>query len=144
MELAKAQIRAVFDRGKEESNIGCFGDEIGACPLCASPVKRKRSFYGCEGYKEKGCKFSIPTYLCGKAINIDLAQELLTKKKTGILEGFHSKKADRDFSAALRGKAAVCPSFFLSQMRKTADQRENRLRLFRIQGGLRLPDSLSE
>ena len=102
VELAKAQIRAVFDRGKEESNIGCFGDEIGACPLCASPVKRKRSFYGCEGYKKKGCKFSIPTYLCGKAINIDLAQELLTKKKTGILEGFHSKKADRDFSAALR------------------------------------------
>ncbi len=100
--LAREQITAVFEDGKNESDIGCFGDTVGLCPLCASAVKRRRSFYGCSGFREQGCHFSIPTFLCGKAITVGLVKQLLEEKKTGVLSGFLSKKTGKEFQAALK------------------------------------------
>lgn len=101
VDLAKEQIEAVFEKGKGEQDIGLFGDVIGACPLCGKPVKRKRSFYGCEGFAETGCKFAVNTFICGRAITVDMMKELLERGQTGVIDGFVSKNK-KEFSAALR------------------------------------------
>ncbi len=100
--LAKDSIIEIFEKGKEKNDIGCFGDVVGTCPICSSPVKRRRDFYGCEGYKEKGCKFSVNTFICGKTISVDILRQLLKNGKTETLDGFVSKKSGKTFRAALK------------------------------------------
>lgn len=100
--LAKEQIREMFGFVGGESDTGFFGDEVGVCPLCGGKVVRRRGFYGCGNYKEKGCKFSVNTEICGRPIPKDLLALLLREGKTPVLEGFLSKKTGKPFSAALR------------------------------------------
>jgi DNA topoisomerase-3 len=99
--LAKEQIVAIFDGMDESEDFGFFGDEIGSCPLCGESVVRRRSFYGCSGYKKNGCKFLMSTVLCGRTIPSSAARQLLKGEKTEILEGFKSKKSGKTFSARL-------------------------------------------
>ncbi len=100
--LAKDQIVAVFDLDKEnaDGSTGFFGDTVGKCPKCGKNVSQRGRFYGCEGYKD-GCKFTINTYICGKAIPMSAVSALLEGKKTEILTGFISKKSGKFFDAAL-------------------------------------------
>lgn len=100
LSLAEEQIKAVF--GDQSVDIGLFGEEIGSCPLCGGKVVRRRNFYGCEKFKETGCKFSVNTYICGKAITLPIVRDLLTNKKTALLDGFISKKSGKPFSAVLK------------------------------------------
>lgn len=85
---------------------------MGVCPLCQSTVSRRRTFYGCDGYAEKGCKFSVNTYICQKAISLPIIKELLEKGETSLIEGFISKKSPKPFSAKLKldeqGKTVFC------------------------------------
>ncbi len=98
--LAEKQIQTIFD--DQSINIGLFGEEIGLCPLCGGKVIRRRTFYGCENFKETGCKLSINTYICGKAVTLPIVKELITKKETALLNGFISKKSGKTFSAVLK------------------------------------------
>ena len=102
--LAETEIRQVF---KEEINdpasgqfCGYFGDKAGVCPLCGKDVVRRRYGYRCDGSKD-GCPLQIPTVLCGRNVTIAEAATLLTEGKTGLLEGFISKKG-KPFTAALK------------------------------------------
>lgn len=99
--LAKQEITEAFRACDGQSDTGYFGDVLGACPLCGKDVRRMRSFYGCAGYKD-GCKFSVNTYICGRAISVSSLQKLLTDGKTPVIDGFLSRKSNRPFSAALR------------------------------------------
>ena len=101
--LACDEIAAVFrdaDR-EEESGTGFFGDEIGECPLCHSAVRRTSFGYGCAGYKEKGCRFSIRMKILGKLIPKTVAATLLRDKKTPLITGFVSQRTGKTFDASL-------------------------------------------
>lgn len=112
--LAEAEIAAVFAnqtgeiaRG-EDRNTGFFGDVIGVCPVCGNEIKRFRSFYGCAGYRENGCRFSLNTVICGKTIPVSQMKKLIAEGKTDVMDGFVSPKSGKSFSAAFKlenGKA---------------------------------------
>lgn len=107
--IAKEEIAAVFEAGKEGSSIdtGFYGDSVGICPLCGNEVVKGKYSYGCRGYKE-GCKFRINLSICSRAIPIHQAKKLLSEGKTDLIEGFVSPRTKNAFSAALRledGKA---------------------------------------
>jgi DNA topoisomerase-3 len=95
VDFAKKEISEYFSSEDlpidEDTNIGFFGDEVGKCPLCGGEVKRTRYNYGCAEYKS-GCKFNIPTYLCGRNVSISNARLLLSTGKTSKIKGFISKK----------------------------------------------------
>lgn len=99
--LAKDAITAAFHACDTDADTGYFGDILGTCPLCGKDVRRMRTFYGCSGYQD-GCKFSVNTYICGKAISTANLKKLLQEGKTDPIDGFLSKKNQRPFSASLR------------------------------------------
>ena len=101
--LAKDEIAAVFaQKDDTKDDIGFFGDVIGSCPLCGEPVRRMRSFYGCAGYKDKGCKFSVNLVICGRSISTEHIKALLNEGKTGVIDGFRSARTGKHFDAALK------------------------------------------
>ncbi len=101
--LAESEIRAVFDAAKEEgeSGIGYFGDTVGTCPLCGSAVRRTSFGYGCAGYKENNCKFTVKMKILGKCISVTDVRKLLLEKKTEVLTGFVSNRTGKSFDAML-------------------------------------------
>ena len=109
--LAADDIRDIFVKKEtsaaEDTDIGLYGVEVGACPLCGRPVVRGKFSYGCTGYKE-GCAFRVNTVICGRIISVKHMQALLSEGKTPVIQGFVSKKSGKAFDATLRleeGKA---------------------------------------
>ena len=109
--LAANEVRTVFEKKdlppEEDTDIGVFGEAVGACPLCSKPVVRGKFSYGCSGYKE-GCNFRVNTSICGRVISAANMRLLLETGKTSKIKGFVSKKTGNPFDAALRlesGKA---------------------------------------
>ena len=101
--IATREIAEVFEQSKQGSDdIGFFGDVIGQCPLCGSDVRRFRSFYGCTGYKEKGCKFSVNLVICAHPISTIQVRALLNEGKTPVISGFKSPRTGKTFDAALK------------------------------------------
>lgn len=98
--LAEEKIRAAFDACGNEADTGYFGDIVGNCPICGKELRRQRNFYGCTGYKD-GCKFTINTYICGKAISVENIRMMLEGKTTPVIRGFRSKSG-KAFDAALQ------------------------------------------
>ena len=95
VELAKNDISNYFKHEdvsiEDDTDTGFFGDEIGKCPKCGGIVKRYRYNYGCSEYKS-GCNFSIPSFLCKRAISVSNARLLLETGKSSKIKGFISKK----------------------------------------------------
>ena len=93
--LAKDEISSYFSNNQlpieEDTDTGFFGDEIGTCPICGGVVKRFKYNYGCAEYKA-GCNFSIPSYLCKRAISVANAKMLLEEGHSSKIKGFVSKK----------------------------------------------------
>ena len=93
--LAKDEISSYFSNNQlpieEDTDTGFFGDEIGKCPICGGVVKRFKYNYGCAEYKA-GCNFSIPSYLCKRAISVANAKMLLEEGHSSKIKGFVSKK----------------------------------------------------
>ena len=79
-----------------------FGDIIGKCPLCGENVIRTSFGYGCAGYKEKGCRFSVNNVICSRVISVSNVKKLLETGKTYKIEGFISPKSGKSFSAYLK------------------------------------------
>ena len=99
-----------FDNGGDNAAGG--GEEdlserevVGDCPKCGSPVRAATSRYMCEkAVGEKGktaCDFSFGRFILRRTITPDDIRALLTEGKTGVLEGFVSKKTGRPFKAHL-------------------------------------------
>ena len=99
--LAKSEISEVFTRLDKETDIGFAGDSAGKCPLCGQDIIRTRFGYGCTGYRENGCKFTINAQICGKIISIANVRQLLAEGKTSKIEGFISKNG-KSFEAYLK------------------------------------------
>ncbi len=112
VKLAEAEIAEVFAKKADadlslDSETGFFGDIVGKCPLCGRDLKRQRSFYGCTGYRE-GCKFSVNTSICGRAISVANLKMLVETGRTAVIQGFVSGRTKKTFDAALKlenGKA---------------------------------------
>ena len=91
---------------KENSNNN--NKVIGTCPLCKkgkivyreNKKEPRRSFYGCDRYKE-GCKFGFSQIIAGKKLTNNNAKELIEKGKTKKINGF-KKKDGGSFAAALK------------------------------------------
>ncbi len=96
--LACDEISEVF---KDVSEDGFVGDIAGQCPICGKNVVRGRFGYNCEDWRG-GCKFRISSPLGGRVISLAVAAELLENGRTGVLEGFHSRKTGSTFSARLK------------------------------------------
>lgn len=76
-----------------------------SCPLCGGEVVKTSFGYGCANYNredaEHSCRFSINNKIAGIKISDMIAKQLLTKKKTDIIEGFLAKSGAK-FDAALK------------------------------------------
>ncbi|MDE7324072.1 MAG: topoisomerase C-terminal repeat-containing protein [Lachnospiraceae bacterium] len=75
------------------------------CPLCSGEVVKTPFGYGCANYNrddaDHSCRFSINNKIAGIKISDIIAKQLLTKKKTDVIEGFLAKSGAK-FNAALR------------------------------------------
>ena len=106
MGLAEKEIKEVFDASKDatleqDTNIGLFGEVVGKCPLCDKDVVRTRFGYGCIGYKDESCKFSINKSICSRVISVSNVKMLLATGKTSKIQGFISKNK-KSFDAVLK------------------------------------------
>ena len=72
------------------------------CPLCDGRIKKTQYGYCCENYKGKegGCSFAVPGKICEKNLTDKQVQDLVLKKKTGLIKGFKSKSG-KNFDAYL-------------------------------------------
>ncbi|OPX89477.1 MAG: DNA topoisomerase III [Pelotomaculum sp. PtaB.Bin104] len=64
------------------------------CPTCCKTVTQTEKSYQCDCVK-------VPKELLGKKITPEIVHELLNNRRTGILEGFMSRRNGKPFSAAL-------------------------------------------
>ncbi|RMN74240.1 type IA DNA topoisomerase [Pseudomonas savastanoi] len=67
------------------------------CPMCGSELAVTPRVIGC-----RGCDFKFYPEVSGKMLSPGQIEALLTKGKTGVLKGFHSKKTGKSFEAALK------------------------------------------
>ena len=106
IKVAKEEISEVFKKKTQppelDTDDGFFGDIIGKCPLCGENVIRTSFGYGCAGYKEKGCRFSVNNVICSRVISVSNVKKLLETGKTYKIEGFISPKSGKSFSAYLK------------------------------------------
>ncbi len=104
VELAENEIKEVFSNKEvppeQDTNYGYFGDIVGKCPLCGNDVVRTKFGYGCSGYKENGCKFTVNSKICGRVISISNMQKLLKDGESYKISGFISKN-NKPFDAVL-------------------------------------------
>lgn len=112
VKLAASEVGEVFSSPpsppETDTDIGLFGEDVGACPLCGGQVRRTKFGYGCSNYKEKNCRFSVQLVICGRVISPANMRLLLKDGVTSKIEGFISKNGNA-FSARLRlaGERAV-------------------------------------
>ena len=67
-------------------------NDMGTCPACGKGKMIDRgSFIACDQYKE-GCKFSISRTIAKKKIMDKAINDLIKKKKTGLMKGFTNTK----------------------------------------------------
>ncbi len=104
--IAKKEIEEVFVKREAtpetDTDDGFFGDIVGLCPLCGGQVRRTSFGYGCSEYKEKGCKFSINSVICSRAISVSNVKQLLETGRTYKIEGFVSPRTGKQFSSYLK------------------------------------------
>ena len=102
--LAEKEIASVFEKKESppetDTDIGCFGETAGICPLCGGEVRRTKFGYGCANYRE-GCKFTINAVICGRIISLSNVKLLLSEGRTSKIQGFQSKNG-KAFDAALK------------------------------------------
>lgn len=102
--FAVQEISEVFrkkeDGPETDTDNGFFGDVAGKCPLCGGDVIRTRFGYGCNQYKEKGCKFTINGVICKRVISIANARLILETGKSAKIKNFVSKNG-KFFDATL-------------------------------------------
>ena len=76
-------------------------DKVATCPNCQNAIVDKGKFYGCTGFKENDCKFSLPKKWSKKTIPKINIKQLIEKGETTEIKGFKSKKGYK-FNAKLK------------------------------------------
>ena len=76
---------------------------VGSCPKCGGEVRAGDSRFVCERSAGEGsaCDFSFSRRILQRGISPEEMRALLTEGRTGVMEGFVSKKTGRPFSAHL-------------------------------------------
>lgn len=66
------------------------------CPKCGKPMRKYSWGWACSGYTKENpsCRFAISNTIAGRDISDDEKIQLLEKKKTKYLKGFHSKEGE--------------------------------------------------
>jgi DNA topoisomerase-3 len=67
------------------------------CPMCGTDLAVTTRVIGC-----RGCEWKLYPEISGKMLTTGQIEALLTKGKTAVLKGFHSKKTGKSFDAALK------------------------------------------
>jgi DNA topoisomerase-3 len=67
------------------------------CPMCGTDLAVTTRVIGCCG-----CEWKLYPEISGKMLTTGQIEALLTKGKTAVLKGFHSKKTGKSFDAALK------------------------------------------
>ncbi len=97
--------KVVFENSEFENqaseSANPVGEVVGVCPACGGNVITTRFGYGCDKYKETGCKFSVASAICSREISKEEIAEILTNGKTKKLSGFVSKSGN-NFDAVLK------------------------------------------
>jgi len=76
--------------------------DLGPCKKCGRPVVDKGKLYGCSGWDDTGCDFTISKKIKGVHIERDIVVKILSGGNSGVLRGFiDSKKPDSTFDAVL-------------------------------------------
>lgn len=75
------------------------------CPLCGGEIVKTMFGYGCSNYNkddaEHSCRFAVNSKIAGVKISDSIAKQLLTHKKTDVIQGFLAKSGAR-FDAPLK------------------------------------------
>lgn len=75
------------------------------CPLCGGEIVKTMFGYGCSNYNkddaEHSCRFAINNKIAGLKVGDSVIRQLLTHKKTDLIEGFLAKSGAR-FDASLK------------------------------------------
>ncbi len=75
------------------------------CPLCGGEIVKTMFGYGCSNYNkedaEHSCRFAINNKIAGLKIGDNIVKQLLTQKKTDIIQGFLAKSGAK-FDAPLK------------------------------------------
>lgn len=75
------------------------------CPLCGGEIVKTMFGYGCSNYNkedaEHSCRFAIRNKIAGLKIGDSIVKQLLTKKKTDVIQGFLAKSGAK-FDAPLK------------------------------------------
>ncbi|MEZ3446622.1 MAG: topoisomerase C-terminal repeat-containing protein [Lachnospiraceae bacterium] len=75
------------------------------CPVCGGEIVKTMFGYGCSNYNkddaEHSCRFAINNKIAGLKISDSVVKQLLTNKKTDVIEGFLAKSGAK-FDAALK------------------------------------------
>lgn len=75
------------------------------CPLCGGEIVKTMFGYGCSNYNkedaEHSCRFAVNSKIAGLKIGDSVVKQLLTHKKTDVIEGFLAKSGAK-FDAPLR------------------------------------------
>lgn len=90
--LENGELKFVFE-GMNQDKIN--PEPIGDCPNCKGKVYEGKDYYFCDG--EKDCRFRLKKIWGNRPIKREEVAELLSNRKTSILNGFQSKKG-RAFS----------------------------------------------
>lgn len=87
--------------GKDGRGIGAKRRIEAVCPVCGGQMETTPFGYGCSNYKKDGtgCKFAIGQ-IAGRNLSENEVTELLSRGKTGVLDGFVSKNKKK-FRAVL-------------------------------------------
>ena len=92
--------RRIVDRARsfESDTIpGDFGELRVPCPKCGGVIKENYKKFQCQK-----CDFNMWKIVLSRQLEIAEAEELLTKKKVGPLQGFRSKKTGFPFAAIIK------------------------------------------
>ncbi|MDE6621876.1 MAG: topoisomerase C-terminal repeat-containing protein [Lachnospiraceae bacterium] len=75
------------------------------CPLCGGEIVKTMFGYGCSNYNkedaEHSCRFAINNKIAGLKIGDSIVKQLLTQKKTDVIQGFLAKSGAK-FDAPLK------------------------------------------
>ena len=92
---------------EEDRDIGFLGDVVGNCPLCHAEVRRTKFGYGCSAYRQ-GCRFGFGNYICGRAISLRNAKQMLQTGYTAKIRGFVSPRTGKAFDSFLKITDGKC------------------------------------
>ncbi len=93
-------------------------DKLMICPCCGKKILKFDWGYGCSGYKDKSCSFSISAEIAGKKITDNNIIKLLHDGKTGKIKGFKNKDG-KNFDAVLKiNRLKQCVEFDFPKKKK--------------------------